>query len=107
MSPIKLREQIYEVIRPPLHGTLDYEGMAELEVESLEKFTAACSDPYYLNVIKPDEIKFLDSKSTQVIVTSTMGVSKKIVEDGKALVDTSEVMSVWEEWEGASRRNDA
>ena len=80
--------------------------MAELEVESLEKFTAACSGSYYLNVLKPDKIIFLDSKSTKAIVASTMGVSKKIVEDGKALVDTSEVMSVWEEWEWTWRRND-
>lgn len=77
--------------------------MAELEVENFEKFTAACADPYYLNVIKPDEINFLDSKSTEVIGASTMGVSKKIVEGGRALIDTSKVMSVWEEWEGKSR----
>lgn len=54
--------------------------MAELEVESFEKFTVACADPYYLNVIKPDEINFLGSKSTEVIGASTMGVSSKIVE---------------------------
>ena len=73
--------------------------MAEIEVENFEKFTAACTDPYYLNVIKPDEINFLDSKSIEVIGASTMGVSKRIVEGGKALIDTSNVMSVWEEWE--------
>lgn len=77
--------------------------MAELEVESFEKFTVACTDPYYLNVIKPDEINFLDSKSTEIIGASTMGVSRKIVEGGKALIDISKVMSVWEEWEAKSR----
>ncbi|MCJ1424701.1 hypothetical protein MMC29_002589 [Sticta canariensis] len=102
-TPIKLRDQIYAVVRPPLHGTLDYEGMAEVEVKTFDQFTAACTDPYYLNVIKPDEINFLDSKSIEVIGASTMGVSKKIVEEGKALIDTSKVMSVWEEWERNSR----
>lgn len=77
--------------------------MAEVEVETFDQFTAACTDPYYLNVIKPDEINFLDSKSIEVIGASTMGVSKKIVEGGKALIDTSKVMSVWEEWERNSR----
>lgn len=77
--------------------------MAELEVESFERFTAACTDPYYLNVIKPDENNFLDSKSTEVIGASTMGISKIVVEGGKALIDTSKVMSVWEEWEKNSR----
>ena len=77
--------------------------MAEVVVETFDQFTAACTDPYYLNVIKPDEINFLDSKSIEVIGASTMGVSKKIVEDGKALIDTSKVMSVWEEWERNSR----
>ncbi|MCJ1267631.1 hypothetical protein MMC22_007517 [Lobaria immixta] len=105
-TPIKMREQISAAVRPPLHGTLDYEGMAELEVENFEMFTAACSDPYYLNVIKPDEIHFLDSKSIEVIGATTMGVSKKIVEGGKALIDTSKVMSVWEEWEGNPKKND-
>lgn len=90
-------------MQPPLHGTLDYEGMVELEVESFDRFTAACTDPYFLNVLKPDEINFLDSKSTEVIGASTMGVSKKIVEGGKAMIDTSKVMSVWEEWERGSR----
>ncbi|MCJ1467526.1 hypothetical protein MMC07_006151 [Pseudocyphellaria aurata] len=101
-TPMKSREEIYAVLQPPLHGTMDYEGMVELEVESLEKFTAACKDPYFVNVIKPDEINFLDSKSTEAIGASTMGISKKIVEGGHAMIDTSKVMSVWEEWERVS-----
>lgn len=101
-----MREQIAAAAGPPFHGTLDYEAMADFEVDNLGKFTAAFSDPYYLNVIKPDEANFLDSKSTEVIGARTMGITKKIVEDGKAQIDTSNTMALWKEWEERSQIED-
>lgn len=77
--------------------------MAELVLESFEKMTAAFSDPYYLHVIKPDEVNFLDSTSTEVIAATTMGISKPIVLDGNAVVDTTKTMTVWREWENKSK----
>lgn len=40
----------------------EWDGCAVIEVHSLEGFAAAFKDPYYLNVIAPDEDKFVNKK---------------------------------------------
>ena len=39
-----------------------YDGYAVIEVPSFEVFAQALKDDYYINVIRPDEDKFVDKK---------------------------------------------
>ena len=54
----------------------EFDGCAIMEVPSFEVFAAAFSDEYYINVIAPDEERFIDK---QVGVNRTRGEVKKIM----------------------------
>lgn len=69
-------------------AVLDFDGAVIWEIPSLEQFFEAFSDPYYLNVIAPDEENFLD-KSKEV-ATVTIGHFHNIVANGEPLIDYSE-----------------
>lgn len=68
--------------------------------ESFDRFIAAFSDPYYVNVIEIDERRFLD-KAKSVSPTSTMGLMKTVIQGGDIKVDVGEdVMMEWKKWDG-------
>ncbi|PNP47951.1 hypothetical protein TGAM01_v206165 [Trichoderma gamsii] len=81
-------------LRQPLTATplplavMDFDGAVIWEIPSLEHFFNAFNDPYYLNVIAPDEDNFLD-KSKEV-ATVTLGHFHNIVAGGEPLIDYSE-----------------
>ncbi|KAI9722363.1 MAG: hypothetical protein M1812_001835 [Candelaria pacifica] len=60
-----------------------YDGGAEFYVLSLDDFTNAFKDEYYLNVIRRDEEKFVDRERK---LNSTVGVERWVVRDGKVVV---------------------
>ena len=44
----------------PLGAAGDYDGVAELWFDSVEELERAFTEPRYLEVIRPDELKFVD-----------------------------------------------
>lgn len=73
---------------PSGNGTLDYDGGVDWYVKSYEGFEASFKDPYYLNVIEPDEWNFVDKGEGKEIVGAvrTVGISRDIIRDGKSCV---------------------
>ena len=76
-----------------------------------EKMAEAFSDPYYLNVILPDERRFLVSEAKQhmkvVLLGSVVGDRKVIIDGMKSVVDDREprdaqreALKVWREYQG-------
>ena len=52
-----------EATDPSAHVSLEeYDGCAVFEVLDLDAFAEAFKDPYYLDTIAPDEVKFIDKK---------------------------------------------
>ncbi|KAF2498165.1 hypothetical protein BU16DRAFT_524324 [Lophium mytilinum] len=68
-----------------LPGAVDADGCGQMEVKDWDMFLAAMQDPYYAEVIVPDEAKFIDRKTTEVLGLQTVGVQKDFVVDGKAV----------------------
>ncbi|KAE9368061.1 hypothetical protein N431DRAFT_494912 [Stipitochalara longipes BDJ] len=64
-----------------------FDGIAEFDVDDLVAFGKAFADPYYINVIKADEVNFLDPNSKLI---RSGGVLRKIVDGGKAALGTEE-----------------
>ncbi len=60
--------------------TLEFDGVAEWRFPSLEMYLKAFSDPYYTDVIEPDEHNFLD-KTRKPTATLTMGYYHQILID--------------------------
>jgi len=79
----------------------DFDGAAEITFPSYERLAAAYSDPYYVNVIKPESEKFLAKKID--VPMSTMGVPKKIIQDGKVVIEAEKEVKFWKEWEDATQ----
>jgi len=46
----------------------NFDGIADFYVRSYEEFTKAFEDPYYLEVVRPDEEKFVDMDSIVVTI---------------------------------------
>lgn len=69
-------------------AVMDFDGAVIWEIKSLEHFFSAFDDPYYVNVIAPDEDNFLD-KSKEV-ATVTLGHFHQIVAGGEPLIDYSD-----------------
>lgn len=67
---------------------MDYDGAVIWEISSLKHHMSAFADPYYVNVIAPDEHNFLDkSKETATVI---LGSIHHIVAGGEALIDCSQ-----------------
>lgn len=58
------------------------DGMAEFYVKKWEDFEAAFADPYYLEVVAPDEQRFMNTQN----LTMTVGVEYIVIEDGESKV---------------------
>lgn len=65
----------------PKSESLDFDGHAEILVESTEILAALQADPYYERVIKPDEDELLDQDS----IKRRIGWEEVWVKYGKAV----------------------
>lgn len=82
MDPISTAELIQPV---------KFDGIATWEVPSLEKFMEALEDPYYKDVIAPDEHNILDKEGLGAgIVASFTGKVVTVIDGGKNLVGSVE-----------------
>lgn len=84
----------------------EWDGAAELgfgDADQSEKLAAAI-DSYYVNVILPDERRFLVSEAKDhvlgVAAGTVEGDRRVIIENGKALIGCEKETAVWQEWEG-------
>jgi hypothetical protein len=79
---------------PSGNGALDFDGGVDWYVLDYEKYEAAYNDPYYINVIEPDEHNFVDKgdeKTGIVGAVSSLGVCRNIVLDGKSMVKQADL----------------
>lgn len=58
----------------PLAAPAEYDGVAELWFDSVESLNTAFSEPRYLEVIRPDELKFVDLEHSVSIVCEEFSV---------------------------------
>jgi hypothetical protein len=64
---------------------IDFDGIAMFLVPSLKKFTDAFQDPYYIEIIEPDEREFLDKAGPgSGVVASFQGKMIDMVHHGKS-----------------------
>ncbi|KAJ4349194.1 hypothetical protein N0V95_004777 [Ascochyta clinopodiicola] len=59
--------------------TLSYDGMADFYVRKYEDFEKAYEDPYYKDVVKPDEEYLFDVENMRVMV----GTETCVIEDAE------------------------
>lgn len=90
-----------ELIQP-----VKFDGIATWEVPSLEKFMEALEDPYYKDVIAPDEHNILDKEGLGAgIVATFTGKMITVVDGGKSLVDNAE-KDEYKAWNTLMKRKD-
>ena len=58
----------------PLGASSDYDGVAELWFDSVDELNKAFNEPRYLEVIRPDELKFADLMNCVSIVTEEIPI---------------------------------
>ena len=54
-----------------------YDGIAEMWGDSLDDVRRALAEPRYLEVIRPDELKFLDLPNCVFMVTEEVAIAKE------------------------------
>lgn len=66
---------------------IEFDGIAMFLVPSLKQFTDAFNDPYYIEVIEPDERQFLDKTGPgSGVVASFEGKMIDMVHDGQSML---------------------
>lgn len=64
-------------------GLVEFDGIAMFLVASLDSFKTAVEDPYYLNVVLPDEYNLMDKSAPgRGVVASYQGNIVPIVQNG-------------------------
>jgi uncharacterized protein (TIGR02118 family) len=58
----------------PLGASADYDGVAELWFDSVEELNRAFTEPRYLEIIRPDELKFADLATCVSLVTEEVPI---------------------------------
>ena len=58
----------------PLAGTADYDGVAELWFDSVDELNTAFTEDKYLELIRPDELKFVDLDRSVSFVSEEFAV---------------------------------
>lgn len=96
---------------PTFSAAIPFNAAADFYIDSYERFLTAFSDPYYIEVIEPDERNFVDKgqldkdqsdeggeglagKKTVVRAMSTLGYCRSMIRDGKAAVEVED--RVWD-----------
>ncbi|KAL0778973.1 hypothetical protein CaCOL14_003457 [Colletotrichum acutatum] len=83
------RTTLQKALRLPDEYLLQYDGAADFTVSSIERFLSAYADPYYKQVIEPDE-KFLFAHSGDVmVVRGSLGWTTDIMKNGGAAVNAA------------------
>ena len=59
----------------PIGATGDYDGVAELWFDSPEEIEKAFNEPRYLEIIRPDELKFADLNKCLAFVTEEVPIA--------------------------------
>ena len=59
----------------PLGAAGDYDGVAELWFDSVEELVNAFNEPHYLEMIRPDELKFVDLSKCISFVTEEVPIA--------------------------------
>lgn len=76
----------YEATEP-----VEFDGIAMFLVPSLDVFKQMVQDPYYVNIVEPDEHNFIDKEGPGGgLVAIFQGVLSSVIQDGKD--DTHEAM---------------
>lgn len=81
---------------------VEFDGIGMFVISSLKQFADAFKDPYYLNVIEPDERVMLDKEGPGGgLIATYSGKMIDMVLGGKSMVGDKgkESREVWEEWE--------
>lgn len=69
---------------------IEFDGIAVFLVPSLKQFTDAFNDPYYIEVIEPDEREFLDKDGPgSGVVASFQGKMIEMVHQAKSTIGKS------------------
>jgi hypothetical protein len=92
---------------PAFATTIQFDAAADWYVESYEAYLAAYADPYYVEVIEPDEHNFVDKgqlangseagKKTVIRAVSTLGHCRSMIKDGKPSVAVTG--DIWENFQ--------
>lgn len=93
---------------PAFSAGLDFHAAADWYVESWEGYVAAYNDPYYRQVIEPDEDNFVDKGQTgdkveMVRAVTTLGYCRYMIRDGKPSAEVSD--SIWERFSQMEKDN--
>ncbi|KAF2246818.1 hypothetical protein BU26DRAFT_567159 [Trematosphaeria pertusa] len=83
-----------------------FDGIAMFLVPSLQQFTDAFRDPYYVNVIEPDERELIDKDGPgSGVVASYQGRMLDMVHRGQSTIGNKgkKYHEVWEEWENKAK----
>lgn len=68
---------------------IEFDGIAMFLVPSLKQFTDAFKDPYYIEIIEPDEREFLDKAGPgSGVVASFQGRMIDVINEGKSAMET-------------------
>lgn len=95
MTPETLRKAFSSQMDEDFAATLEFDAAVDWYVESVEGYLAAYADPYYVNVIEPDEHNFIDKdgasgsgpgKKTVIRAISTCGFCRSMIKDGTAAI---------------------
>lgn len=74
----------------PSGGVLDYDSGVDWYVRDYAVYEKAYEDPYYLEVIEPDERNFVDKSGSSngglAGAVSTLGICRDIIRHGKSMV---------------------
>lgn len=102
-----------------VRGVSGYSACADFYVRDYEDFLRAFQDPYYIEVIRPDEDIFINKGKplttadgsivepggapvSQTRFLTMMGQNRSIIKDGKAMVEVSQ--RIWDNWHEYQRR---
>ncbi|KAL9088198.1 MAG: hypothetical protein Q9165_006325 [Trypethelium subeluteriae] len=97
-TPDNLRNELETALKDAPHKPkmLPFDGCVIMTCESIEKLLGAFRDPYYAEVIAPDEARFVDAQhshlaaSGEVPPAGTAGITSRWLIDGKPTIDISE-----------------
>lgn len=91
---------------------MDFDGIAMFLVPSLDSFKKAVEDPYYLNVVEPDEFNLFDKEAVGGgVVASFQGKMVTIVHDGMSAtapehsLEVRRAKELFKEWEIKTRKS--
>jgi uncharacterized protein (TIGR02118 family) len=62
----------------PFGGSVDYDGVGELWFDSRESMKTAFEEARYLEIIRPDELKFLDLDKCIIFITRELVIHDEL-----------------------------